>query len=299
MSTEKRGVMGVLIGGTLWGTIGVFVLYMNQMGSTSLLTCFLRMAFAFLILLVMTVYQFGWSAFRIDKKSFLACVLLGLICQGIYNIFYNEAILDLGMTLSAVLLNLAPLCGMIASRILFHETFTLQKLIAMLICIAGCCLTITGGHMDIQALPMTGILFGIGSGLTYGMTSVFGRMAGFRCNAWVMSTYSYLFAALFLIFFTYPLPPEAYHVDLLGMGFLYALIPTALGYLFYYQGVQKITENSKVPVIASIETVISALFGVFLFHENLGPIHILGIVLVMASIVLMNYKKPLGVRSEE
>lgn len=297
MSSERCGIIDILIGGTLWGSIGVFVLFMNQMGSTSLLTCFLRMAFAFLILLVMTIYQFGWQAFRIDKKSFLSCMLLGLICQGIYNIFYNEAILDLGMTLSAVLLNLAPLCGMIASRILFQETFTLQKLLAMAVCIAGCILTVTGGHMDIQALPLTGILFGIGSGLTYGLTSVFGRMAGFRCNAWVMSTYSYLFAALFLLFFTYPLPQETYQADLLGMGFLYALIPTALGYLFYYQGVQKITENSKVPVIASIETVVSALFGIFLFHETLGPIHILGIVLVMGSIVLMNYKK--AVRSGE
>lgn len=297
MSSERCGIIDILIGGTLWGSIGVFVLFMNQMGSTSLLTCFLRMAFAFLILLVMTIYQFGWQAFRIDKKSFLSCMLLGLICQGIYNIFYNEAILDLGMTLSAVLLNLAPLCGMIASRILFQETFTLQKLLAMAVCIAGCILTVTGGHMDIQALPLTGILFGIGSGLTYGLTSVFGRMAGFRCNAWVMSTYSYLFAALFLLFFTYPLPQETYQADLLGMGFLYALIPTALGYLFYYQGVQKITENSKVPVIASIETVVSALFGIFLFHEILGPIHILGIALVMGSIVLMNYKK--AVRSGE
>ena len=297
MSSERCGIIDILIGGTLWGSIGVFVLFMNQMGSTSLLTCFLRMAFAFLILLVMTIYQFGWQAFRIDKKSFLSCMLLGLICQGIYNIFYNEAILDLGMTLSAVLLNLAPLCGMIASRILFQETFTLQKLLAMAVCIAGCILTVTGGHMDIQALPLTGILFGIGSGLTYGLTSVFGRMAGFRCNAWVMSTYSYLFAALFLLFFTYPLPQETYQADLLGMGFLYALIPTALGYLFYYQGVQKITENSKVPVIASIETVVSDLFGIFLFHEILGPIHILGIALVMGSIVLMNYKK--AVRSGE
>ncbi len=291
MSTERQGIIKILIGGTLWGTIGVFVLLMSQMGSPSLLTCFLRMAFAFLILLIMTVYQFGWRAFRIDKKSFLACLLLGLICQGIYNIFYNEAILDLGMTLSAVLLNLAPLCGMIASRILFNETFTGQKLLAMSICIAGCCLTVTGGHLDLSVLPLTGILFGIGSGLTYGMTSVFGRMAGFSCNAWVMSTYSYLFAALFLLFYTYPLPPQITQPNLLLTGFLYALIPTALGYLFYYQGVQKITENSKVPVIASIETVVSALFGIFLFHEILGPVHVVGIFLVMGSIVLMNYKK--------
>lgn len=291
ISSERQGIIEVLLGGTLWGTIGVFVLFMDRFGSTTELTCFLRMVFAFLIVLVMTVFQFGWSVFAIDRRSLLACLLLGFLCQGLYNIFYNEAILSLGMTVSAVLLNLAPLCGMVASRLFFHEVVTLPKLLGIVLCMIGCYLTVTGGVLHLETLPVVGLLYGIGAGLTYGMTSIFGRMAGFHCNAWVMSTYSYFFAALFLGLFSHPLQDVTLNGPLLGTGFLYALIPTALGYLFYYRGVQKITENSKVPVIASIETVISALFGIFLFHEELGLIHLLGIVLVMGSIVVMNKKR--------
>ena len=287
-SSERQGIIEVLLGGTLWGTIGVFVLFMDRFGATTELTCFLRMVFAFLILLVMTLIQFGWSVFSIDRRSLFACLLLGFLCQGLYNIFYNEAILALGMTVSAVLLNLAPLCGMVASRLFFHEAITLPKLLGLFLCMIGCYLTVTGGIVHLETLPMAGLLYGIGAGLTYGMTSIFGRMAGFRCNAWVMSTYSYFFAALALGLFSHPLEGISWNAPLLITGFLYALIPTALGYLFYYRGVQKITENSKVPVIASIETVVSALFGIFLFHEELGPIHLLGIILVMGSIVVMN-----------
>lgn len=290
LSSERQGVIEVLLGGILWGTIGVFVLLMDRYGSTTPLTCFLRMFFAFLLLLFLTVVQFGWSAFRIDRRSLVACLFLGFLCQGLYNIFYNEAILSLGMTVSAVLLNLAPLCGMLASRLLFHETVTFYKLTGLLLCMAGCFLTVTGGTLQIATIPVGGLLYGIGAGLTYGLTSVFGRLAGFRCNAWVMSTYSYFFATLALGLFSSPFDGVSVTFPLLSIGFLYALIPTALGYLFYYWGVQKITENSKVPVIASIETVVSALFGIFLFQESLDFMHILGIVMVLVSIAVMNRK---------
>ena len=79
-------------------------------------------------------------------------------------------------------------------------------------------------------------------------------------------------------------------LQLLGavqLGFLYALIPTAIGYLLYYQGVQRIRESSKVPVIASVETVTAALLGVLVLGEQLSLIHYLGIAVVLLSIVLM------------
>lgn len=78
---------------------------------------------------------------------------------------------------------------------------------------------------------------------------------------------------------------------MLGVGFLYGLIPTAVAYLLYYMGVQKIKETSKVPVISSVETLVSVSCGVLLLGETLGIVNILGIGLVLSSIALMNYKK--------
>ena len=287
---DSEGALYVLAGGALWGTIGVFVLVMDRMGSTAELTGFLRMAFAFVILLIGTVWQFGWQSFRVDRRTLLACALLGLICQGIYNVFYNKAIVEIGITLSAVLLNLAPLCTMISSRILFGEVIRMRKVAAMALCMAGCALTVTGGELSLSGVSLFGLLMAAGSGVTYGMTSVFGEMAGNRANVWVISTYSYLFAAVFLAVFTDPFSGGLPSLSISVVGFLYALIPTAWAYLLYYKGVQKITENSRVPVIASVETVVAALLGIFLFGEALGAVHILGIAMVMGSIGLMNGK---------
>ncbi len=289
-NSERKGALYVFAGGALWGTIGVFVMVMSRMGASAELTGFLRMAFAFLILLTGTLWHGGWRAFRVDRKTLFACALLGLICQGIYNIFYNKAIVEIGITLSAVLLNLAPLCTMISSRILFGEVIRLRKVAAMALCMAGCALTVTGGELSLEGISLFGLLMAVGSGVTYGLTSVFGEMAGGKASAWVISTYSYLFAAIFLAFFTNPFAAGLPSMEITITGFLYALIPTAWAYLLYYQGVQRITENSRVPVIASVETVVAALLGVLLFDETLGLIHVLGIAMVMGSIGLMNGK---------
>ncbi len=82
--------------------------------------------------------------------------------------------------------------------------------------------------------------------------------------------------------------------SLLFGGFLYALIPTAIAYLFYYQGLQKIRESSKAPVIASVETVIAAGFGVAIFNEQVNLVNCGGIILVIGSIILMNHKSTLS-----
>lgn len=272
---EKRGVAEILTGSVLWGTIGLFVLWMDGLGASSALISFLRMAFAFLILLLITLFLGGTRSLLVSKRALLFSALLGLICQGLYNVFYNESIVEIGMTMSAVLLNAAPLCTLTA---------------ALFLCMAGCVLTVTDGNLSLSGFSPYGILCGVLSGMTYGMTSIFGRMAGEKTNVWAMSTYSYLFASLFLLAYDPGVVLEAGNLSIAFAGFLYALIPTALAYVIYYKGVQKIRENSKVPVIASAETITAALLGAFFFHESLKSLQYMGMVLIFLSILLLNGK---------
>ena len=80
-------------------------------------------------------------------------------------------------------------------------------------------------------------------------------------------------------------------------GFFYALITTAIGYIFYYEGLN-ITESSKVPVIASVEVIVASLIGVVWYREHLGFISFLGIVAVLLSIILMNQKANNSLQTE-
>lgn len=72
------------------------------------MTSFLRSFFATILMFFMTGLYCGFRCFRVQGKTLLVCALLGLICQGIYNIFYSLAIVKTGVTSSAVLLNVAP-----------------------------------------------------------------------------------------------------------------------------------------------------------------------------------------------
>lgn len=289
---EFRGYALVFIAGALWGVIGPFIRLMENAGSTSYLTSFLRMAFAFIIMAVITIAKFGIRAFRIDKKTLLFCALLGLVCHGIYNVFYSIAVSMAGITIGAVLLDVAPVFTAVISAFLFRERITLFKVFALIINVIGCILAATGGSIDFASASFIGLLCGIAAGFCYSLTAIFGRLAGNGTNPFIISVYSYFFAAVFLGAFLRPWQGGiSLNAPILIYGFLYALIPTAIAYLLYYRGVQNITESSKIPVIASIETVMAALIGVFAFSENLNIINIIGIILTLISIALMQSKR--------
>ena len=71
----------------------------------------------------------------------------------------------------------------------------------------------------------------------------------------------------------------------LGLGFVTAFLP----YVLYSYGLEKM-ESSKASILASVEPVVSALFGVFVFHETLSLVGVVGIILVLAAIVVLNKK---------
>lgn len=290
---EFAGYALVFVAGALWGTIGLFIKQMQMCGADALLISFLRVFFAFGMMLIITCFKCGYRSLRIGKRALISSALLGIVCHGIYNIFYCYAVEHAGVTISAVLLNVAPVFTFIVSAICFSEKANMKKIIALLLNVAGCILAATGGTIDVGTLAVTGLLCGAGAGICYGMTAIFGRFAAENTDPFVMSTYSYLFAALLLCIPAKPWKDIALIADwsLLLYGILLALIPTAIGYVLYYYGLQRITESSKVPVIASIETVVAAMLGILVYRENIGWLNIAGMAVVLFSIYLMNQRR--------
>ena len=288
-STSVRGCLLVFLSGVLWGTIGLFVKELERAGAAPELTSLLRVLFAFLAMAAACCVKYGTRALIVDKKTLLACALLGLVCHGLYNIFYSLAVTLAGVSISAVLLNIAPVFTLLFSALLFGEKLVWNKFLAIALNIIGCVLTATNGQFDIRLLSLTGILCGVGAGLCYGLTAIFGRLAAGKAEPFIMSMYSYLFAALFLALWFRPWRGMVtLNSGILLWGFLYALLPTSVAYVLYYQGLQTITESSKVPVIASVEAVVATGIGVSLYQEQLGLCSILGVALVLVSIVVMN-----------
>lgn len=292
LKKENIGALEVFTGGAIWGTIGLFIVRLNNCGADSALISLLRMTFAFLIMLVITIARLGIKALKVDLGTLVSCALLGLVCHGIYNVFYSLAVVKTGVAISAVLLNIAPVFTAITSVILFSEKINAKKGTALVVNVLGCIIAVTGGKLSLEGMSAIGILFGALAGFCYSLTAIFGRIAGNKTHTFVMSTYSYLFAAVFLAVSLKPMGSGLnLNSGMLVWGFLYALIPTTIAYIFYYNGVRRIAESSKVPVFASAETVVAAILGVLVCGEKLGIINAIGILLVIASIIFMNTKK--------
>ena len=293
MNSDFKNYLYVFIAGALWGTVSIFVKSMQMAGSNNFYTSFLRVFIGFLLLAVLALYKEGFKAFKANRQTLLSCILLGVFTQGFFNLAYSTSINYIGASLGAVLLYTAPLFTTIFSRLLFKEKITFFKSLAILVNIFGCALTITGGHFTSITFNTKGVLIGIAAGFFYSLAAIFGRFTAGQASPLVVTTYNFLFASIFLGISLRPWhsvsAPLNSKLLLLGIG--YAIIPTALAYLIYFTGVQRIKETSKIPIAASIETVSATLVGIFIFHESLGLGNIAGIALVLSSIVIMNIKK--------
>ena len=276
----------IFIAGVLWGTIGIFVKELNALGADSASTCFLRMFFAFMIMSFAAAVKNGKNFFAVDKKTLLICAGLGLISHGFFNICYTASIKLNGMGIACVLMYSAPVFTAAASAIFFHEKISRLKIFALALNILGCILTVTGINIFHNAeISLTGISVGLGTGFCYGMAAVFGK-AGEKTDASIISAYSYFFAAVFLFIFNTP-GFENIDSKILFTGFLYGLIPTSFAYMVYYNGLKKIRDTSKVPVIASIEPIAAVFIGMLIYNEHVGIANFAGIAVVFLSIAIM------------
>ena len=293
MNSELKSFAKIFITGCLWGSIGLFVKLMEDQGSSPSYTSFLRLFFGALFLAVITLIFDGPKAFRIGRRTLLSCVLLGVVCQGIFNILYSTSVSMNGMSVGSVLLYSAPIFTSIASMLLFRERLNYLKWIALLLNVAGCTLTATGGDFSAASIAPMGLLVGVGAGFAYGMTAVIGKIAmREEASPFAVATYNLLFGCVFIAIARRPWSTvgQPFNARLLLYGLLFGLIATALAYAFYFSGLSKISQASKVPVVASVEPVVATVIGAAVFDERVTAVKLAGIGLVLLSILMFSGK---------
>ena len=294
MGDRSKGYILVFLAGALWGLIGFFVTYLSRLGINSFTIAFLRDFYGTIFFIVVVILMHGLKGLKPIKNELLLAIAMGLICQTFFNISYTISINKMGVATGAILLYTSPMFITLLSRIVFKERLNRIKAIALIINISGCILTVTNGNFGVLEFSTYGVLMGTLAGLLYATLTIFGKIAGnMNCNVETISLFSFITATIALFFIAKPwnymeILTEA-NVIVLSMG--YGLIPTALAYYLYMMGLTKPVEASKVPVVASVETVIAALIGIVIFAEIFGIYKFIGILLVMISVVLISWQR--------
>lgn len=277
----------IALSASLWGISGLFVRKLNELGfSTYEIVC-LRLFFTALIFTAFYLIV-DKSAFKIKLKDlwcFLGTGVLGILGT---SLCYFETISRASLSTACILMYTAPIFVIFLSAILFKEKITLVKITGLVLTIIGCvfCCYEKGAFN----LSLPAFLIGIGSGVAYGLYSIFSRCAlnkGYESKTILLYTFIFGFLGS-LIFVPYKnLAINVQSANFLLPSILLAVLATLLPYLLYTLGLKNM-ENGKASIIASLEIVVSILAGIIAYGEIPTAVKIVGILLIFIAIILLN-----------
>ena len=286
-SATLRGYFSVGISVFFWGTLGLIVTTMKGKGFSSFDTAFIRLFFGFTILSIMICFS-DRKKFKIEKKGLLFCLMMGLITQGLFNLFYFSAIIKTGITTGVILLYNAPIFTMLFSRIVNKEKLTMEKALSIIMAFIGCLLTVTGGNFQNFQGDLTGIILGILAGAAYGVLPVFNSRVADKYHSHTILFYSFLSGLLVILPFiriSKILILFLSHRETIFIGAGLGFFPTILSNLFFIRAL-KYLEPVNISIAANLEVVIAALTAFLVYHEKLQGLKILGMLLVMGAAIL-------------
>ena len=291
---EKKGYLGdilIIIAGLFWGSMGIFVRHLNDLGFSSIQVACLRLTTAGILFALILLIK-DRKGFKIALRDIPLFLALGLVSILFFTCCYFTAIRLMTMSTAAILLYTSPIWVMVLAIIFLKEKFTIQKLIALILAFAGCVLVSGFGGK----VTVVGILVGLGSGLGYGLYSIFGTFALKKYSPYTVTCYTFLIAGLGSIFVSNPvdLISKIFAVEnmpaLFGFVLLTAIVTAVIPFLLYTLGLN-MTTAGKAAVLATVEPAAATLFGFFVMKETVGPVAIAGILLVFAAIIVLSLRK--------
>lgn len=290
-SKTLTGDILIIVAGLFWGSMGIFVRHLGDLGFTSIQIASLRLSCAAIIYVLILLVK-DRKGFKIALKDIPLFLGLGLLSILFFTYCYFTAIRIMAMSTAAILLYTSPIWVMLMSCIFFKEKLTMPKVLALILAFAGCAF-VSGLGGDSQ-LTVFGLFVGLGSGIGYGLYSILGTVALRKYSTYTVTTYTFIVAGLgsFLVADTPDMISKIQATNVpetLGFVLLTSIITAVIPYLLYTLGLSK-TIASRAAILATVEPVAATVFGLVVMKEKVSLLAFIGIILVLGAIVVLNLK---------
>lgn len=281
-----------IISGAMWGSAGIFVRKLTELGMNSYTVVSVRVILAVLILAVwLGIYD--RNLLKIKLKDLWIFVAGGVVGMFGLNICYNFAISELSLSLAAVLLSLSPVFVLFMAAILFKEKITSKKVICMTIAIAGCVLA--SGVLESASTmrwSVKGIIVGIIGAFFYGLYGIISKTAMERGYHAFTTTFYCLFMVMLVVIplTNWKLVTNVVVANPIKMSVflvIHSLCTSVLPYILYTFSIRYI-DAGMASILASGEPVAAMIFGVIFFSEIPTVLSVVGIVLVIVALALLS-----------
>ncbi len=288
LSLKGKSTGSVLLAGTLWGLISIFVRALSAIGLGSMEITAVRMMVAAPCFFVWLLIRDS-SQLRVRIRDLWMFAGTGIVSIVFFNACYFTTILKSQASVAVVLLYTSPVFIMLLSAVFFQEALTAKKLLALVMTLGGCVLVagLTGGA---YAITLGVLVTGLASGFFYGLYTIFGRVALARYSTMTVTAYTFLFGLAGCLVAVQPahivrliVQDRVAILSALGIG----VFCTVFTYFFYNWGLQRM-ESGRAAILAAIEPVVGAVLGMAVYGESHNLMKILGMLLILGAIFLLN-----------
>jgi len=300
----NRGYMIALVSAAVLAFTSILIRMVSEdYGLPALILAFWRDTFVVLCALPY-LGIFKPSLLKIERKHLLFLITFGAVLA-LFNILWTLAVTLTGAAVATVLVYSSAGFTALLGRLLLKETLDTKKVVAVILCLAGCVLVSGATSAAAWRTNTLGIVTGVLSGLLYAIYSLMGRRAAQKkINPWTALFYTFLFAALILLGInllpdnlfpaTADHPAEMFLLGTQWRGWLLLLLlaagPTLIGFGLYNVSLN-LLPSSTANLILTVEPVLTAIAAFFLLGERLTPLELLGSALIMTALVILRLRR--------
>ncbi|MEM2991178.1 MAG: DMT family transporter [Halobacteria archaeon] len=280
ISQEILGYFEIALAAILFGTIGIFVKAINLCIEA---TVFYRTFLGGTFLLLFFLLQGSISSLIPQEKKFYLFSMGFSMAITIYA--YFSAIKTTSFAVAILLLYTAPVFVAVLSALFLREKITKITLAAICLSILGVLLIVNPYSLSIGSNYFTGIAFGLLSGFCYGLEAILSRYLRDSYSGFVQAVWLNFISALIFLPFAFQVPFAAVRADFLHL-ILLGLIPTAISFSLYFNGLSKVKASRGI-IVLSLEPISGIAIAIAILGESPSIFMLLGGAAIIASVILV------------
>ena len=280
-----RGYVEAVAAAALWGSSGIFAVYLFRLGlppeSVALLRPLVGGA-----MLVAAVAAWNVRSLAIDARGLMILLLGGGTSVGVFHIAYQLSTDAVGVPSTVAMLYLAPAVVAIASGPLLGEWPDRTRIALLVVTLTGVWLSVLGAHDVMATFGTRGVGWGVLAGVSYGAYTLFGRFASPRYGSLRTVVYSTL-GSCGLLAVVVPAAsgpvvwPSSTSAWLLLLAF--GLLTVAVAHSLFFDALAHI-DASRASIATAIEPGVAAVLATLLLSQGLSWLGWGGIGLVVVGV---------------
>lgn len=229
---------------------------------------------------------------HLTKKNLKTVLIQGIIGSSGTTILFYLALEKLNAGIASMLLFTHPVLVSLYFMAAKTKKITPTSNLALLSAFLGSIMVINVFNINITETPLVGLVFGILSSCTYAFYNIYADMKLRDFEPLVTTFYT----TLTILIVSLIIHPSFFRFEfVLNTNLMIyicelAIVSGILPVIFLYKGINRVGAD-KASIVATSELPITIVLSFFALGERMGPVQLAGILLIMCSIIILQYEK--------